>query len=110
MPKLRGEVFAARCAKWADYARRAFSSRSIRGESSEMKRRQFLSSAGIAAAATAVAAPAIAQSQPEVKWRCASSFPKSLDTIFGAAELIAKKVAAATDDKFQIRIFAAGEI
>jgi TRAP-type mannitol/chloroaromatic compound transport system substrate-binding protein len=45
-----------------------------------------------------------------VKWRCASSFPKSLDTIFGAAELISKKVAAATDDKFQIRVFAAGEI
>src|SRR5690242_15037761 len=75
-----------------------------------MKRRQFLTSAGIGAAATAVAAPAIAQSQPEIKWRCASSFPKSLDTIFGASELIAKRVAAATDDKFQIRIFAAGEI
>ncbi|HEX2113915.1 MAG TPA: TRAP transporter substrate-binding protein DctP, partial [Alphaproteobacteria bacterium] len=75
-----------------------------------MKRRQFLTSAGVGAAATAVAAPAIAQSQPEIKWRCASSFPKSLDTIFGTAELIAKKVAAATDDKFQIRVFAAGEI
>jgi TRAP-type mannitol/chloroaromatic compound transport system substrate-binding protein len=75
-----------------------------------MKRRQFLTSAGIGAAATAVAAPAIAQTQPEVKWRCASSFPKSLDTIFGAAEMIAKKVAAATDDKFQMRVFAAGEI
>jgi TRAP-type mannitol/chloroaromatic compound transport system substrate-binding protein len=75
-----------------------------------MKRRQFLTSAGIGAAATAVAAPAIAQSQPEIRWRCASSFPKSLDIIFGTAELIAKKVAAATDDKFQIRTFAAGEI
>jgi TRAP-type mannitol/chloroaromatic compound transport system substrate-binding protein len=75
-----------------------------------MKRRQFLTRAGIGAVATAVAAPAIAQSQPEIKWRCTSSFPKSLDIIFGTAELIAKKVAAATDDKFQIRTFAAGEI
>ncbi|HEX6978329.1 MAG TPA: TRAP transporter substrate-binding protein [Alphaproteobacteria bacterium] len=76
-----------------------------------MKRRQFLKSAGMgAAAATTLAAPAIAQSQPEIRWRLASSFPKSLDTIFGTAEMIAKRVAAMTDNKFQIRVFAAGEI
>ena len=45
-----------------------------------MKRRQFLQAAGVAAAATAVAKPAIAQSMPELKWRLTSSFPKSLDT------------------------------
>jgi TRAP-type mannitol/chloroaromatic compound transport system substrate-binding protein len=75
-----------------------------------MKRRQFLKTAGVAAAASTVAAPAIAQSQPDIRWRCASSFPKSLDTIYGTAELVAQKVAAATDNKFQIRVFAAGEI
>ncbi|WP_353860262.1 TRAP transporter substrate-binding protein [Azospirillum formosense] len=76
-----------------------------------MKRRSFLTSAGVGlAASTVVAAPAIAQSQPEIKWRMASSYPKSLDTIFGGAELIARRVAAATDNKFQIRTFAAGEI
>ncbi len=75
-----------------------------------MKRRQFLKTAGVAAATSTIAAPAIAQSQPEVRWRCASSFPKSLDAIFGASELVAQKVAAATDNKFQIRVFAAGEI
>ncbi|AWU96166.1 TRAP transporter substrate-binding protein [Azospirillum ramasamyi] len=80
-----------------------------------MKRRAFLSSAGvgIAAAGTAgtIAAPAIAQtSQPEIKWRMASSYPKSLDTIYGAAEFIAKRVSDATDGRFQIRPFAAGEI
>jgi TRAP-type mannitol/chloroaromatic compound transport system substrate-binding protein len=75
-----------------------------------MKRRTFLKSAGVGAAATTIAAPAIAQSQPEIKWRCASSFPKSLDTIFGAAEIVAKRVAAITDNKFQIRVFAGGEI
>jgi len=75
-----------------------------------MKRRQFLQAAGLAAAATAVAKPAIAQSMPELKWRLTSSFPKSLDTIYGAAEVFAKAVAEATDNKFQIQVFAAGEI
>jgi len=75
-----------------------------------MKRRQFLKVAGAGAAATAIAAPAIAQSMPELKWRLTSSFPKSLDTIFGASEAFAKAVAEATDNKFQIQVFAAGEI
>ncbi|MBX6369042.1 MAG: TRAP transporter substrate-binding protein [Rhodospirillales bacterium] len=76
-----------------------------------MNRRRFLTTAGVAAAATPIAAPAIAQhALPEVKWRIASSFPKSLDTIFGAAEMIAKRCAEATGNKFQMRVFAAGEI
>src|SRR5258707_5774394 len=79
-----------------------------------MQRRKFLRSAGVGGAAVAaagtLAAPAIAQSMPELKWRLASSFPKSLDTIFGAGEDFAKRVAALTDNKFQIRVFAAGEI
>jgi TRAP-type mannitol/chloroaromatic compound transport system substrate-binding protein len=75
-----------------------------------MKRRLFLKSAAFGLAAAPIAAPAIAQSQPELKWRLASSFPKNLDTIYGAAETISKRVEAATDGKFQIRIFAAGEI
>src|SRR6185295_13830982 len=65
---------------------------------------------GAGLVATAVASPAIAQSAPEIKWRCTSSFPKSLDTIFGASEVFAKTVAEATDNKFQISLFAAGEI
>jgi TRAP-type mannitol/chloroaromatic compound transport system substrate-binding protein len=75
-----------------------------------MKRRQFLQAATVGAASTAVAAPAIAQSMPELKWRLQSGFPKSLDTIYGAAEVIAKFVSEATDGKFQIQPFAAGEI
>src|SRR5947208_10697291 len=75
-----------------------------------MKRRNFLQTAGAGLAATAIASPAIAQSMPETKWRMTSSFPKSLDTIYGAAEIFAKAVAEATDNKFQIQVFAAGEI
>jgi len=75
-----------------------------------MKRRQFLQAAGVGLAASAIAKPAIAQSMPETKWRLTSSFPKSLDTIYGAAEVFSKAVAEATDNKFQIQVFAAGEI
>src|SRR5919202_6137200 len=75
-----------------------------------MKRRDFLKVSAAGAAATAVASPAIAQSSPEIKWRLTSSFPKSLDTIYGGAEQLAKYVAEMTDSKFQIQVFAAGEI
>ena len=75
-----------------------------------MKRRQFLSAASAGLAASTIASPAIAQAMPETKWRLTSSFPKSLDAIFGASEMFAKAVAEATDNKFQIQVFAAGEI
>src|SRR6201995_5741177 len=76
-----------------------------------MKRRDFIKVTGLAAAgATSVAAPAIAQSMPELKWRMTASWPKSLDTLYGGAETKAKAVAEATDNKFQIQVFAAGEI
>ena len=76
-----------------------------------MDRRKFIKTAGLAtAAASTLAAPAIAQSAPEVKWRMTSSFPKALDTIYGAAETFSKYVAEATDNKFQVQVFAANEI
>jgi len=76
-----------------------------------MTRRTFLKSALAAAAATgAVAAPAIAQSMPQIRWRMTSSFPKSLDITYGAAEQFCKHVAELTDGKFTIQQFAAGEI
>ena len=65
----------------------------------------------VAAAASSFPKPAIAQSAPEIKWRLTSSFPKSLDTIYGAAEVFAQgRRRRCTDGRFQIQVFAAGEI
>jgi len=75
-----------------------------------MERRSFIKHTGMAGILAAASAPAFAQAAPEVKWRLASSFPKSLDTIFGGAETISKRVAASTNSKFQIQVFAGGEI
>ena len=75
-----------------------------------MQRRSFIKHTGMAGILAAATAPAFAQGGPEVKWRLASSFPKSLDTIFGSAEVISKRVAAGTGNKFQIQVFAGGEI
>jgi TRAP-type mannitol/chloroaromatic compound transport system substrate-binding protein len=75
-----------------------------------MKRRDFLKAAGTGIAVPAVAAPAIAQSMPEIQWRLTASWPKSIDTAYGSCKTLSKYVAEATDNKFQIQSFAAGEI
>lgn len=75
-----------------------------------MERRSFLKKAAVGASAGAIAAPALAQSQPTINWRLASSFPKSLDTIYGGAETLSKRVSELTGGKFNIRVFAGGEI
>jgi TRAP-type mannitol/chloroaromatic compound transport system substrate-binding protein len=76
----------------------------------KLKRRQFLTAIGAGAGAVSIAKPAIAQSAPDIKWRLAASWPKSLDTLYGACEVFAKRVAEITDNRFQIQVFAAGEI
>ncbi|WP_137896262.1 TRAP transporter substrate-binding protein [Ramlibacter sp. 2FC] len=75
-----------------------------------MKRRGMIKAATAASLASVAAAPAIAQSQPNIRWRLASSYPKTLDTIYAAAETVANRVSAATGGKFEIRVHAAGEI
>ena len=75
-----------------------------------MKRREFIKLAGASTVGAAVASPAIAQSMPELKWRMTSSFPKSLDTLFAGADVIAKLVVLMTDGRFQFQPFSSGEI
>ncbi len=77
-----------------------------------MKRRSFLKKAGLTVAAgSAVAAPGIVSAQaPNVSWRLAMSWPKSLDALYGGMEFLAKRVSDATNGKFSIKLFAAGEI
>jgi len=80
---------------------------------STVNRRKFLKAAGIGgagAAAAGLAAPAVAQSAPEIRWRLTSSFPKSLDTLFAGADMFSKVLAEMSDNKFIVQNFAAGEI
>ncbi|NPC55505.1 TRAP transporter substrate-binding protein [Caenimonas soli] len=74
-----------------------------------MDRRSLIKNAGIAGVLAAGVAPAV-HAQAAVRWRLASSFPKSLDTIFGAAEVFAKQVKAMSGGKFEVSVHAAGEL
>ena len=90
-----------------------------------MKRREFLEKSLVGAAATGTAAltgclshsgetsaegSAAVITGERVRWRLASSFPRSLDTIYGGAEVLAERISAMTDGRFQIRLHSAGEI
>ncbi|RJL11244.1 TRAP transporter substrate-binding protein [Paracoccus siganidrum] len=83
-------------------------------DSKKFDRRSFMARATVggaaAAAGTALAAPAIAQDMPNINWRLASSFPISLDTIYGGATELSQRLQEATDGRFRIQVFSAGEI
>jgi TRAP-type mannitol/chloroaromatic compound transport system substrate-binding protein len=74
-----------------------------------MDRRSILKHAGIAGVLAAGAAPAV-HAQAAIRWRLASSFPKALDTIYGAAEVFAEKVNAMSGGKFVVSVHPAGEL
>ena len=74
-----------------------------------MKRRDLIKGAGAGLLAGAFT-PAHAADLPAIRWRMASSFPKSLDTIYGAGEVLARRLEQITQGKFQMRVFAGGEI
>jgi len=74
-----------------------------------MDRRSIIKHAGIAGVLAAGAAPAV-HAQAAVRWRLASSFPKALDTIYGAAEVFAKEVKAMSGGKFEVSVHPGGEL
>ena len=74
-----------------------------------MDRRSIIKNAGLAGVLAAGIAPAV-HAQAAIRWRLASSFPKSLDTIHGAADVFAKAVKNMTGGKFEISVHAAGEL
>jgi TRAP-type mannitol/chloroaromatic compound transport system substrate-binding protein len=55
-------------------------------------------------------APAQGQAQPTLQWDMATSWPTSLDTIFGGAQVFADRVDAMTSGRFKVRPRAAGEL
>lgn len=77
-----------------------------------MQRRSFLKKAGAGAlvGTAAVAAPAIAQTNPKLNWKMTSTFGPALPALFGSAQLFCKKVQEATEGNFNIRLYPAGEI
>jgi len=75
-----------------------------------MERRKFLQNAGMAGILAAGVAPAVRADAPNIKWRLTSSFPKSLDTIYGGAEVLSKRLNAMSGGKFQVQVFAPGEV
>ena len=84
-----------------------------------MERRHFIKSAALGAAAGTLVggcavdrsgAPAVQTGYPTLRWRLASSFSRSLDTIYGAADVMANRLSALTEGRFTVRVFPAGEI
>jgi len=74
-----------------------------------MDRRSLIRNAGIAGVLAAGIAPAV-HAQAAIRWRLASSFPKSLDTLFGGAQVFADAVKKMSNGKFEISTHAAGEL
>jgi TRAP-type mannitol/chloroaromatic compound transport system substrate-binding protein len=74
-----------------------------------MDRRSLIKQTGIAGVLAAGVAPAV-HAQAAIRWRLASSFPKALDTIFGAADTFAKKVNEMSGGKFVITVHPGGEL
>ena len=74
-----------------------------------MDRRSIIKNAGIAGILAAGAAPAV-HAQATVRWRLASSFPKSLDTLYGGSEVFAREVKNMSGGKFEISVHGPGEL
>ena len=81
-----------------------------------MKRREWLKILGVSSAAFAAGCgeksggSTASTSTKKIRWRMASSFPRSLDTLFGSAEVLADRVRAMTNGNFDIRVYPGGEL
>ncbi|MEO8542379.1 MAG: TRAP transporter substrate-binding protein DctP [Burkholderiaceae bacterium] len=75
-----------------------------------MDRRSIIKNAGLAGILAAAAAPAIVHAQTALRWRLTSSFPKSLDTLFGVSDVFAKQVKEMSGGKFEITTHGPGEL
>ena len=75
-----------------------------------MERRAMLKLTGLAGIVASGMAPAVVKAQENLRWRLASSFPKSLDTIFGSAEMLSKTVKELSGGKFEISVHPGGEL
>jgi TRAP-type mannitol/chloroaromatic compound transport system substrate-binding protein len=73
-----------------------------------MQRRSLVAAA--TAVPVALAAPALAQTLPEIRWRLTSSFPRSLDITYSTSEYMCRAVSEITDGRFRIQPFPAGEL
>ena len=73
-------------------------------------RRRVLKGSALAAATGTIASPAIAQSNPELKWRMPMFVPKSVESVMDAANDFTRRVSELSEGKFQIQHFGAGEI
>jgi TRAP-type mannitol/chloroaromatic compound transport system substrate-binding protein len=69
-----------------------------------------LGSCGDGSTGSRESAQGSAAEAPEITWRLATSFPPSLDILHGGAERLAERIARMTDGRFQMRVYAAGEI
>ena len=74
-----------------------------------MDRRSLIKRAGIAGVLAAGVAPAV-HAQAAVRWRMATSFPKSLETLHGAGVKFSETVKALSGGKFEVSVHAAGEL
>lgn len=77
-----------------------------------MDRRSFLKTSALggtaAAAATALAAPAVAQGK--VTWRMVTTWPKNFPGLGTGAQRLADRITAASDGALTVQVFSAGEM
>jgi len=75
-----------------------------------MSRRKFIAGSVAATSAALLASPAVRAQPAAVTWRMQSSYPKSLEILYGANTMFAERVAELTDGRFDIKVYAAGEL